>query len=392
MVACAVRTSIIPIHLSSRTMLFDSSLRRELARSFGGTLVIMLTIVLTMMLIRTLALAAGGRVSPQDVALLLGYTALGQMPSILALSLFVAVVSTLTRMYRDSEMAIWLCSGVSLMRLLPVVLRFALPVVALLAVLALVVWPWTNRQAVDLRERYEARSDLSRVAPGQFQTSGNGQRVFFIDKDAVATSTGTGSAGHIFILDQQPQRESVTTATSGRIEPTSEGARQLVLGNGARTDLDAKTGDKSLARFDEYRITVGEKAVTQLDELPPKARNTLDLLRMGTAKARAELAWRTGLALTACNLLLLGIGLAAGNPRRANTWTLLLALLAFVVYFNLLNLSQAWVGAGRVPLAAALVGLHGTVFLLGVALLWWRHTGSARHTLRLWPVPRTSAA
>ena len=54
-------------------MLFDSTLRRELARNFGATLVVILTIVLTMMLIRTLGQAAGGRVAPQDVVLLLGY-------------------------------------------------------------------------------------------------------------------------------------------------------------------------------------------------------------------------------------------------------------------------------------------------------------------------------
>jgi lipopolysaccharide export system permease protein len=43
-------------------MLFDSTLRRDLARTFGATLVVILTIVLTMMLIRTIGQAALGRV------------------------------------------------------------------------------------------------------------------------------------------------------------------------------------------------------------------------------------------------------------------------------------------------------------------------------------------
>ena len=74
-------------------MLFDSSVRKELARSFGATLIVLLTIVLTMMLIRTLGQAASGSVSPQHVVLLLGYSVLGYLPLILTLSLFVAVVS-----------------------------------------------------------------------------------------------------------------------------------------------------------------------------------------------------------------------------------------------------------------------------------------------------------
>jgi lipopolysaccharide export LptBFGC system permease protein LptF len=108
-------------------MLFDSTLRKELSRSFGGTLVVILTIVLTMMLIRVLGMAAGGEVSPQDVVLLLGYTALGHLPTMLSLSLFIAVVSTLTRLYRDSEMAVWFSSGLSLGRFVQPVLRFAAP-------------------------------------------------------------------------------------------------------------------------------------------------------------------------------------------------------------------------------------------------------------------------
>ena len=73
-------------------MLFDTTLRRDLSRTFGGTLAVILTIVLTMMLIRTLGQAAGGVIAPQDVVLLLGYTALGHLPTMLALSLFIAVV------------------------------------------------------------------------------------------------------------------------------------------------------------------------------------------------------------------------------------------------------------------------------------------------------------
>ncbi|MBC7941716.1 MAG: LptF/LptG family permease, partial [Chitinophagaceae bacterium] len=147
-------------------MLFDTTVRRELARSFGATLVVILTIVLTMFLIRTVGQAASGRVSPQDVVLLLGYVALGHLPTMLSLSLFVAVVVSMGRMYRDSEMAIWFASGVGLARFVRPVLRMAWPVLTVVALLLLLVWPWGNRSSLELRDRYQQRSDLSRVAPG----------------------------------------------------------------------------------------------------------------------------------------------------------------------------------------------------------------------------------
>lgn len=354
-------------------MLFDSSLRQELSRSFGGTLVVILTIVLTMMLIRTVSMAAGGEVSPQDVVLLLGYTALGHLPTMLCLSLFFSIVSTLTRMYRDSEMAVWLVSGASLRRFVRPLVRFALPVWAVIAVLMLLVWPWSNRQISDLRDRYERRSDLTRVAPGQFQTSGNGRRVYFIDSQ----SPEIGNSHNIFVLDTQPQRESVTTAESGRLENLPDGRRVLVLEKGTRADLDLQTGDRTLSLFGEQRLVISERTLARLDDLPPKARDSLELLLSHQPRQRAELAWRLGMVLAAVNLMLLGLGLAAGNPRRANSWGLLLALLVFVVYLNLQNLSQAWIGASKVGAGTALFGLHGGVMLVALLLLWWRDRGAA---------------
>jgi lipopolysaccharide export system permease protein len=361
-------------------MLFDSSLRRELSRSFGGTLVVILTIVLTMTLLRTLSLAAGGAVSPQDVALLLGYFAIGYLPIILTLTLFIAVVSTITRLYRDSEMAIWATSGVSLRRFVPAVRGFAWPVMLVIAALVLVAWPWTNLKSQELRAQYEQRSDLSRVAPGQFQTSSSGDRVFFVDNDTQAQNSVVRGGGGIFILDQRQQRESVTTANAGRIEPSPEG-RMLVLENGVRNDLDLRTGVRTVSAFQEYRVRIGEKALATLENLPPKARSSWVLWQDGAPASLGELSWRLGIILAAGNFILLGLGIASGDARRGGGWSLLTALLGFVVYFNLVNLTQAWIASGRYAMVPTLASLHGGVLVLALLLLWWRVSGHARRWL-----------
>jgi lipopolysaccharide export system permease protein len=354
-------------------MLFDSTLRRELARNFGATLVVILTIVLTMFLIRTLGKAAGGEIAPQEVVLFLGYTALGHLPTMLALSLFVSVVATLSRMYRDSEMAIWFSSGVGLTRFVQPVLRVSWPVLLVIGVLALFVWPWQNQRSVELKERFERRSDLSRVTPGQFQTSSDGQRVFFIERDAVDTHTGR----NVFILESLPESERVTSARSGRIEMQGDD-RYLVLTRGQRNDENLRTGEKTLARFEGYRVQAGEKVLSSMDNLPPKARSTLELLYEPTPKHQGQLAWRLGLLLGAANLVLLGIGLSASNPRRASNWNLLFALLAFVVYYNVINLTEAWIAGGKASMGGALIVAHGGALLIAIGLLWWREQGTSR--------------
>jgi lipopolysaccharide export system permease protein len=354
-------------------MLFDSTLRRDLARSFGATLVVILTIVLTIMLIRTLGQAAGGRIAPQDVVLLLGYLALAQLPTMLALSLFVSVVATLGRMYRDSEMAIWFASGVGLRRFIRPVLHMSWPALLVVALLALFVWPWVNQRNVELRARFEQRSDLSRVAPGQFQTSSDGRRVFFIDRDAQDGRIGR----NVFILSMVGETESVTTALTGHVD-TDGGERFLVLERGQRNDLDMASGERSLSRFERYRVLASERVLSSARDLPPQARRTIDLLRLPSLRHQGELVWRVGLVLGSANLLLIGIGLSATNPRRMSNWNMLFALLSFVVYYNLINLSQTWVANGHVGMGSALLGIHGGAFVVAMLVLHWRESANSR--------------
>ena len=358
-------------------MLFDSTLRKDLARGFGATLVIILTIVITMFLIRTLGQAAIGRVSPQDVVLLLGFVALGHLPTMLALSLFISIVATLGRMYRDSEMAIWFASGVSLTRFVRPVLRMSWFVLVVVALLALFVWPWVNKRSIEIKERFERRSDLSRVAPGQFQTSRDGKRVFFIERDSADGRIGR----NVFILSSSEHSESVTSARSGRIE-IEDDERYLLLDQGQNNEQDLRDGSKMLSRFASYRVLAGERVLSSVDNLPPKARRSIDLLRQPTPAHQGELVWRLGLVLGSANMLLLAIGVAATNPRRPSNWNVLFALLAFVVYYNVINLSQAWVASGRFGMGTVLVATHGSAFVLAWLLLWWRDSANRRGGVR----------
>jgi len=354
-------------------MLFDSTLRRDLARNFGATLVVILTIVLTIMLISTIGRAAGGEIAPQEVVLFLGYTGLGHLPTMLALSLFIAVVATLSRMYRESEMSIWFASGVGLTRFVSPVLRVAGPVLLVIGVLALFVWPWQNQRSAELKDRFQRRSDISRVAPNQFTTSSDGTSVFFTERDANDAKT----ARNVFILRSLPDSESVTSARSGKIEMDGDD-RYLVLSRGQRNEENLKSNEKTLARFEGYRVQAGERVLSGMNDLPPKARSTLELLLEPTPRHQGQLAWRLGLLLGAANMTLLGIGLSASNPRRPNNWNLLFALLAFVVYYNVINLTEAWIAGGKATLGPALAVAHGGAFVIAVGLLWWREQGASR--------------
>ena len=359
-------------------MLFDSSIRKELARSFGATLVVLVTVVMTMMLIRTLGQASRGSVSPSDVMLVMGFTVLGQLSTILSLSLFIAVVGTLSRMYRDSEMVIWFASGRGLVSLLRPLLRFAWPVMVVIAVLSLLVWPWANSQIQELRTRYEQRSDIDRIAPGEFQESSNGSRVFFIDKDNPDTQIGN----NIFIASTDGVREAVTSARSARLETRGE-ERMALLSNGQRMETSRDKPGVKISEFAEYGTRIGSAPPGAAEEMAVKTRPTYQLLVQPQPAYQAELGWRLGLAVAALNFVVLGLAVASVNPRAARSTSLVFALFAFIVYYNLMTLGQSWVGAGRLGLTSFMVLLHGGMLLVSLLVLTARHNQwSVR---RLWP-------
>ena len=357
-------------------MLFDSSIRKELGRSFGATLVVLITVVMTMMLIRTLGQATKGSVSPSDVMLVMGFTVLGQLATILTLSLFVAVVGTLSRMYRDSEMAIWFASGQGLASQLKPVLRFAWPIVAVIAVLGLLVWPWSNQQIQELRAQFEQRSDIDRIAPGEFQESSDGTRVIFIDKDSISDE----SASNIFLVEQRQGREFVTSSKNAQIQ-LQDGVRHAVLSEGQRVESDPTSGQIKITHFDTYSLRLEENAAKQTN-LTARAYATTDLVRKPTPVNLAEVGWRVGLPLAALNLLVLALAITIVNPRAGQSTSLVVALLAFVVYYNLMSMGQSWVASGRISVATYVLGIHGSIFVIAALGLAIRH--NRWHIKDLW--------
>jgi lipopolysaccharide export system permease protein len=344
-------------------MLFHSTVRKELARSFGASLVVLVTIVMTMTLIRTLSLASRGAVNPEEVMMVMGYSVLGYLPTILTLSLFIAIVGTLSRMYRDSEMAIWFSAGRGLSAFVRPLLGFSWPVLAVIALLALVIWPWANQQTQQLKDRYERRGDLQRVAPGQFQESASGRRVFFLDKDTPDNKSGR----NIFISTLEKDRETVTSAHSGRVETIGDD-QFLLLFNGQRLENSLKGEGMRISEFEQHGTRVRENGLLPGEESPAKVRSTLDLLRNPTPVNRGELAWRLGLALAGLNFVLLAVAVSSVNPRVGRSGNLVFALFAFIVYYNLLNLGQSWIANGRAGFFAFLLLVHGGAF--AGAALW----------------------
>jgi lipopolysaccharide export system permease protein len=301
---------------------------------------------------------------------------------------------------------IWNASGRGLTGFISPLVGFAWPVCVAIAVLALFVWPWSNEQAQNMRTKFEQRSDLDRITPGTFQESANGSRVFFIDKedekqnDAKNTKSAAGkddlkkskdgvklegndklskevekfanSRSNIFISTVSNGKESVTTASAGRIE-SREGSQYLLLNNGQRSEIDSKTGQIKVSEFEEYGNLIKSAKLTPFEGGPSKAMSSMALLANRTNGNMGELAWRLGLAFAAVNFIILGAAIANGNPRAGRGASFAFALLAFMFYYNLINLSQSWIAGGQFRFTALILMMHGGIFIVSALWLAKRH-------------------
>jgi lipopolysaccharide export system permease protein len=356
-------------------MIFQRALRRELLSTAGAVFTTLFSITITVMLIRILGQAAGGQIASRDVVALLGFSALNYLPIILILTGFISVLLVLTRTYQDSEMVVWFASGLSLTAWVRPVLTFGMPLVLLIAVLSLAVTPWANRQSAEFRDRFEQREDVSRVSPGRFQESSSADRVFFVE----GLTEDVSNVKNVFINSVRDGKSSVIVAREGTTEVDERGDKFLVLKHGRRYDGSPSEPEFQLMEFERYGVLInsqspGTTATTSARALPLGL-----LIASPTPQNRAELLWRVALPVMGLLLMLLGIPLGFVNPRGGRSANLLLALLLFVVYSNMVSVLQAAVSQERLTLRAGWWPLHVLAAVLVAFLFSWRILMNSRH-------------
>ncbi|CAM5330096.1 Lipopolysaccharide export system permease protein LptF OS=Eoetvoesiella caeni OX=645616 GN=DFR37_101573 PE=4 SV=1 [Eoetvoesiella caeni] len=354
--------------------LFKRSVVSEILGHGGVVFSTLLVVWLSVLLVRLLGEAANGTIGADVVFGLAAFSSITALPTILSVSLFIAVLTTVTRNFRESEMVVWFASGLSLKDWINPVMRCAVPVAVLIALLTLLASPWAYRQIEEYRQRFEQRSDLSKVTAGQFIETQDGARVFFAEEP---TKPGD-ELGKVIARVLEPDWLSVITADSARVQNEANGDRFLVLSHGRRYDLKPGNNEFRLFDFQRYGFRLESSgtatspdALRATVERQIKARPTMQLFKDATDTARSQLMWRIALPLAALNLALLALPLGAVNPRLGRSGDILIAGLVGLLYMNLINLSRGWISNGKLDFGIGVWLIHA-LFLALMAYMMWR--------------------
>jgi lipopolysaccharide export system permease protein len=175
-------------------MVFRRSLVRELSVTAVGLFLILLGILFTNLVLRLLARAAGGTIAPEAILALLGFNALFYFNILFSVALFVTVLLTLSRWYRDSEMVVWFTSGQRLTSWLRPILLFATPFLMAILVLSLWLSPWAEQRRLEYERQLESRDEVALLAPGLFKEFRNARLVVFIEASTASITRSTTSS------------------------------------------------------------------------------------------------------------------------------------------------------------------------------------------------------
>jgi len=352
--------------------------QRALVLEFAGNGVlvfaILLGIVVISQLIRFLGEAVSGKLAVDGVLALLGFSALNYLPVLLSMSLFISILLTLSRCYRDSEMVVWFSAGIGLTRWIRPVALFAVPVVTVIALLSLVLSPWAMKRADNFKAQLESRDELATLTPGVFRESGQSDRVYFVE----TVDVGNGRIGNIFVRSVQNSQMGTMVAREGLQQTMPNGDRFLVLLNGTRYEGTPGERDYRIVEFERYAMRIDSAASKQL--LPNvRTLSTLELWRNPTRWNLSELEWRLGLPISAAVLSLLAISLSYVNPRAGRSFNLVLAMVLYMLYSNMISVTNAWVGQGKLSPGIGLWGIHALMLLITglffyhrISLFSWR--------------------
>lgn len=344
----------------------DRYVLREIASAFAACVVVLVMVSLSGIVADLLSKISRGKVPAGLLLSQLGLRALDVLPLLLPLALFLGVLLAYGRLYRDSEMAVLAAAGVGLRRLARPLLWIALPIAIVVGLTSLWLAPAAMRTSKAMIEAANRSLLIAGIEPGRFvEIPGRHSVVYMAEMEPDGSRFR-----RLFVHSERDGRIDVVTAAAGQLYQESQGdERYLSLTDGFRVEGELGKDAFRIMRFARNDIRVPDSEQSESGRREERS-TTLELLDSDRAGDQAELHWRFGAPLASLVLALLALPLSRTPPRSARYGRLLLAVLSYIVYLNLLSLGRAWIADGSMPVWLGLWWVHLPALALALWLLW----------------------
>jgi len=347
-------------------------LAREILKTSSAVMLILYVILVSNSFGRLLADIADGEVPQRALWPVLLSQSVNLMALLLPIALFLGIVFTFGRMYKDHEIVVMNACGIGYGDFYRPVLVVLVPFMALCVYASLWLNPQVYRAAQAVIDREANLHEFLQMKPGQFNDAGSGGLVFFMG----SVSEDRLELRDVIVSKAGESKMFIETGLTGRQQIDEDsGDLFLVIGPGER--YKGEPGDNRIEHttFDQHGILIERREkVLRLD--PHSEEMTLtELWKSKKYKNRIELRWRVSVPVTMLVLAVLAVPLAYIAPRQGRYGKVGAALLVFIMYLNLLAYTRAKIEDRLVPLWLNFWWVHLLFLLLALALLYRRNRG-----------------
>ncbi len=345
----------------------DRYLLREAGSAWMAVTLVLLAIMLSTRFARYLAQAAAGELPRELLFKVAALSSLQYLVILIPVSLMLAIMLSLGRLYRDSEIAAMMGCGVGIGALYRPFIVLGALLALLTAALSFQLGPWAGRTADYLVKNAARVVQFNPFEEGRFKAV-RGEAVFYTER----MSTDGSRLSNVIAQVRENGAVSLVTARAGtqRTDPVT-GERSVSLHDGHRYSGEPGQAAYDVMRFDTFTTRVSPPEFMYISA-KRRLMTTGQLLGSMDRRDHAELAWRISAPLSVLILAILAVPLAHVPPRAGRYGKVVVGIAAYLLYSQLLGLGEAWIAKGTVPVAFGLWWVHALMLLWALILVGGR--------------------
>ena len=311
----------------------------------------------------------------QELMPIIGFNMLRDFPIIFSLSLFLAIIISISQMYKNSEAIVINSFGIGDKGLIYYIQPIVILSFVLVFVLTIYVVPWAKQQKSNAEDETVNASEFSFITEGKFESFKNGEIVFYASESSSINKVGQQNLEEIFIYVSNKVSPVIVLASTGiKYTDSTSQSIYLRLKDGVRYEGLPGEINKKILDFDLYDLEIvsGEVQKTLSNFSAIEEKTSIDLLINGGLPANAEMQWRISQPLSILILSFIGVLLGKTSPRTGKGINLLAGIVVFMIYNNGLLVAKNSIERGDLTPFIGLWSIHIIVILLALIFYHFR--------------------
>ncbi len=297
----------------------------------------------------------------KDLLPLVGFNMIRDIVPILSLSLLLAIILSINKLYKNSEAVIMNSLGLNNKHFMVFIQPLVIVIVIVIVILTTVVVPWSKQQKELIINHSKNISKFSFIKEREFQEFKNGDIIFFASKVSNSDNSKEQNMEGIFIYTLINNEPVIILAKQAKkYTNLNNNSVYLRLKDGTNYQgfiLDTK---KKILNFNLYDIQIIDGNIKKIISKGTKveSKSTLELFFSRKLTEIAEFQWRISQPLSVLILSALGVLLGKTYQHGGRNLGVLIGVVVFILYNNALLISKSVLERGE---SLPIIGL------------WWVH-------------------